>query len=601
MVDPNGNDTWLDACGEEPDLRQTLRAEPVAAAPAEVPDDGLRVGDILGEGGMGVVALGDQGRLRRQVAVKRLKPDTPAEVGHTLLREAWVTGALEHPNIVPVHDLLADEQGRPQIVLKRIEGTEWEDLLAGRAPLPDDGVDDPLAWHLRVLMQVCNAIEFAHREGVVHRDLKPENVMVGAFGEVYVLDWGIAVGLRPDPKGRFPLAADQTHMVGTPVYMAPEMFQRDMSRLGPGTDVHLLGGMLFRLLAGHPPNQGEDLRAIARAAKRGPIIDPSWPADLRSLLERAFAADPPARPSAGAFRRALQRHLDRRALEQLHDHARTRLSALRELLATPSDDPAHRIAVHDAVGAVRFGLQEVLRGWPDHPTANALLQSLYREMAEHELQRGDGSSAQVWARRLDAAPEELVQRVEAVLARTEGDRRRLQRLSSDLSRRTGFVARLLMYLVLGAVWLGFPLVADVAGWQVDYLRSTLQYTMVLAVLGVGVLVFWKSIRASRTNRGLITLGMLSASFTLLALFMGWWTEVDIQRALVVKTMSDAGFVMVAALLFELILLPGALFYVAMVVVGVLLPEWSYLAGRVGTLVLVLNGLLTWPFFQGGER
>lgn len=158
-----------------------------------------------------------------------------------------------------------------------------------------------------------------------------------------------------------------------------------------------------------------------------------------------------------------------------------------------------------------------------------------------------------------------------------------------------------MFMVLGVVWLGFPVLAEVAGWRVDYVRSTVQYTMVLGVLVSGGLVFWRSIRASRTNRGLVILAMLSASFTLLVLFMGWWTGMDIQRALLAKALSDAGFVMVAALLFELLLLPGALFYVAMVVVGVMLPEWAYLAGRVGTLVLVLNGLLAWPFFRGGER
>ena len=135
---------------------------------------------------MGIIRLGEQGAIGRQVAVKCLREGLDNErFGLQLLREAWVTGGLEHPNIVPVYSVGADSNGHPMIVMKRIEGTPWSELLRS------DGRqlrDDP-----EILKQVCNAVEFAASRGVIHRDLKPDNVMIGTFGEVYVLDWGIAI------------------------------------------------------------------------------------------------------------------------------------------------------------------------------------------------------------------------------------------------------------------------------------------------------------------------------------------------------------------------------------------------------------------------
>jgi serine/threonine-protein kinase len=105
-------------------------------------------------------------------------------------------------------------------------------------------------------MQVCNAISFAHSRGMIHRDLKPSNVMIGSFGEVLVLDWGLAVCLRDDGDGRLPLARDCKTLVGTPCYMAPELM-RGPAGLSERTDLYLLGGMLHEIVEGQPPNQGE--------------------------------------------------------------------------------------------------------------------------------------------------------------------------------------------------------------------------------------------------------------------------------------------------------------------------------------------------------
>jgi len=206
---------------------------------------GLDLEQTIGEGGMGIVRLATQRSLGRKVAVKTLRPAARNEVATLrLLREAWVTGTLEHPNIVPVYDLGLDEDGSPIIVLKRIEGVEWGDIMRdANAARARYGAEDLLEYNLRILLQLCNAVSLAHARGVLHRDLKPENVMIGSFGEVYLVDWGIAVSLTADALGRLPLAVDQNEMAGTPYYMAPEMLGA-LGKLSVRTDVYLLGAIL---------------------------------------------------------------------------------------------------------------------------------------------------------------------------------------------------------------------------------------------------------------------------------------------------------------------------------------------------------------------
>ncbi|MCA9606368.1 MAG: protein kinase, partial [Myxococcales bacterium] len=162
------------------DSKTLVSPQLATVAGAELVEEPLEVGDELGRGGMGVVHVAKQTALRRDVAVKQLQEDRAGLAN--LLKEAWVGGHLEHPNIVPVHTLAAG----PAVVMKRIEGTSWRDFVRAPETVPD--ADDPLGWHLGVLSSVCDAIAFAHARGVLHLDLKPDNVMVGAFGEVYVVD-----------------------------------------------------------------------------------------------------------------------------------------------------------------------------------------------------------------------------------------------------------------------------------------------------------------------------------------------------------------------------------------------------------------------------
>jgi len=276
---------------------------------------GLDMGLTIGEGGMGIVRIAMQRSLGRKVAVKTLRSKMKNEQATLrLLREAWVTGALEHPNIVPVYDLGLDEDGSPIIVLKHIEGLAWSELIGDAAAVKERfGAVDLLEHNLRILVQLCNAVSLAHSRGVLHRDLKPDNVMIGRFGEVYLVDWGIAVSMNPDPTGRLPLAAEATEMAGTPSYMAPEMLGTS-GKLDERTDVYLLGAILHEILVGRPPHLGESFPQIVTSILRSSFAFPDGvPSQLAELASRAMSRSATDRfASADELRKQLEWYLRHR-------------------------------------------------------------------------------------------------------------------------------------------------------------------------------------------------------------------------------------------------------------------------------------------------
>jgi serine/threonine-protein kinase len=198
-------------------------------------------GQLLGKGGTAVVYLGWQEGLGREVAIKQPHRLALAEL---LVREARVMGSLDHPNIPPIY-AIQEKEGLPQIVMRRIQGKTWLEELDQKS----------LDANLKILLQVSQAVACAHAQGIIHRDLKPENVMLGPFGEVFVLDWGLAVRTEQGPL-ELPLAEDCKEAAGTPAYMAPEMLG---SRFGTSppisiqTDIFLLGAILYRILSGKAP------------------------------------------------------------------------------------------------------------------------------------------------------------------------------------------------------------------------------------------------------------------------------------------------------------------------------------------------------------
>lgn len=401
----------------------------------------------LGRGGMGVVHLAEQVAMGRDVAVKAVLAAAD-ERGPTLklLQEAWTAGSLEHPNIVPVYDITYDEHGRPLIVLKRIEGESWADVLHD----PDGArdryrIEDWLEWNLQVLVQVCNAMHFAHDRGVVHLDLKPENVMIGRHGEVYVVDWGVALALD-DGDGRLPSVSKHVGIVGTPSYMAPEMLDGDGARLGARTDVYLIGAILYELLAGRPPHQADTIMSALHAvlAER-PVVPEDAPTELAAICRRAISRDPKRRwESALELRRAVQDFLRHRESGRLADEA---AEALEQLQAQQGE--AARL---ELFSRVRFGFEQALSSWPDNASAKAGLREAFERMVTLELDDGKAEAAAALAAQAPALPEELAARVKEAAEKRRVGLDELEARRRDADLQLGQRTRFFTFTVMGVLW-----------------------------------------------------------------------------------------------------------------------------------------------------
>jgi serine/threonine-protein kinase len=332
----------------------------------------LELTGLIGEGGMGRVFLARQHSLDRDVAVKTVKDEAPAEAHEALLLEGRIAGRLEHPAIVPVHVLGVDEAGRPAMVMKRIEGVSYDALLddpshSGWESWEGDA-DDRLPGHLQILTQICNALHYAHSHGIVHRDLKPENVLIGQFGDVYLADWGIATHIGEGQDRR---------LCGTPGYMAPEMVFG--KAVDARTDVYLLGATLHEILTGRPRHDVATFAdALAAAGVSAPHdYDDGLPKPLTDLANRACAPDPDERPeSARAFREALASFLHRRDSVALATEAAERFAQLKALVELPSPNEDERRQIEQLSAAARFGFEQAISRWNDNEAAQQGLSEL---------------------------------------------------------------------------------------------------------------------------------------------------------------------------------------------------------------------------------
>ncbi|MCB9635959.1 MAG: protein kinase [Sandaracinus sp.] len=370
--------------GPLPEITLDLRE---GAARARGPSGAdLEVRGTLGQGGMGRVLLARQRSLAREVAVKTTHPNASPAIRDALIFEGVVTGRLEHPAIVPVHALGVDAEGRPAIVMKRIEGVAWSALVADPAhPAWEDWSDDPddrLPGHLQILLVVCNALHFAHSRGFVHRDLKPENVLIGRYGDVYVADWGIAAKVGEK-------SGDQ--ICGTPGYLAPEMVTQGV--VDARTDVYLLGAVLHEVLTGKRRHGGS---SIVQALLSASLSDPhdygdEVPTELASLANGACARDPKTRPAtARAFRDLLASYLRHRESVAIGREALERLERLEAVLGEEAA-PERERTIDRLAAEARFGLERALEGFEEFEDARrglarleGILEARHRRTAELE-------------------------------------------------------------------------------------------------------------------------------------------------------------------------------------------------------------------------
>jgi serine/threonine protein kinase len=284
---------------------------------AELPDlsgTRYRLLERVARGGMGVVYAAEDEKLQRRVALKVLDvPGTEGDLANRLLREARVLARLEHPGIVPVHDVGTLADGRVFYTMKFVEGQRLDKYIEKVNSVPD---------RLRLFLRICDAVGFAHARGVLHRDLKPANIMVGPFGEVLVMDWGLAKLLRAeasnaacedDPDATVLEQPRQSHsndstevsvvtghgtVMGTPGYMSPEQSRGDVEHLDARSDIYSLGSLFQFMLTGQPE------KASASAAR---FPDKS----LEAICAKATSAAPSERyPSVQELALDVSRYVD---------------------------------------------------------------------------------------------------------------------------------------------------------------------------------------------------------------------------------------------------------------------------------------------------
>ena len=246
------------------------------------------IGRLLGRGGMGEVRIAQDTRLLRDVAVKSLIARDP-ESQARFLREAQITGKLTHPNIPPIHDLGVGPDGALFFTMQALAGRDLAEILK------EDG-RFRVGTGLALFAKLCDAVSYAHARGVLHRDLKPANVVVGEFGEVYVIDWGLAKPFDEedaDDDEDEEALTEAGEVIGTPSYMSPE--HASGANLDPRSDIYSLGAILYTILTGEKPVKGQGYAALLQAAEGRFTpprkVDPSIPWEVEQIILRAMALD----------------------------------------------------------------------------------------------------------------------------------------------------------------------------------------------------------------------------------------------------------------------------------------------------------------------
>ncbi|MHC5039631.1 MAG: protein kinase domain-containing protein [Planctomycetota bacterium] len=271
-------------------------------------EDRYELLEEIARGGMGAIVKLVDNDIRRPVAMKVILGEDVKERVERFVEEAQVTGQLEHPNIVPVHELGLDPDGKVYFTMKLVKGESLDAIIDAVADKDPEALREyPLSHLLQIFLKVCDAMAFAHSKGVIHRDLKPENVMVGRFGEVLVMDWGLAKvkgredtaeealveTIRSEKEVGKTLTGD---VMGTPSYMPPEQASGEVDRIDERSDVFALGAMLYKILTHEAPYTGghvtEVLKKAVQCTVKAPRVRSPWnriPRELQAVCLKAMS------------------------------------------------------------------------------------------------------------------------------------------------------------------------------------------------------------------------------------------------------------------------------------------------------------------------
>lgn len=370
----------------------------------------------IGEGGMGVVYKARQGSVGREVAVKMLHPKRAADkaLRDSFLSEAVVNGDLEHPNIVPVYDLGKDKNEGLFYAMKQVKGRNWDKVIGEKKQ----------SENLEILMKVADAIAFAHSHGVVHRDLKPENVVIGDFGEVFVVDWGVARVMPGFEKASGIIGADG--LWGTPAYAAPEILTGPLEAIGPHSDVYLLGALLYEIVTGYPPHYGRTVSQCKAAAKLNEIRPTELTGELVDIALKAMESEPADRyATVQSFQKAIRDYQSHSESIVLAASAKSDLDRARQ--SNDYKDYNRAIAVYE----------KALELWPENHAAQTELPEAKLAYAQAALGKGDFELGLSLADQANPAHRDVIQKLATAQAERNSRQRRL-----TFFRRAALVASL---------------------------------------------------------------------------------------------------------------------------------------------------------------
>ena len=595
---------------------KTIRLEPLAQSTTVVFDQlpaisvgtqtspEIALGETIGEGGMGVVRQGTQMSLQREVAVKTLHPDRrnpAAQAG--LLHEALVTGSLEHPGVVPIYALGRDDSDAPVIVMKRIEGVPWDVCLQDpqRAPASALDADDLLGSNLDVFVRVCQAVHFAHARGILHRDIKPENVMLGAFGEVYLVDWGVAVTMDPTRSGALQHIDDVRGVSGTPAYMAPEMTTGRGTDLSERTDVYLLGATLAHVLRSAPPHTGNSLFEIMfRAHESEPLDFDGYGVDdeLVAIVHQAMAKDPRDRyDSAESLRRAVLEFERHRNSAALATSAADRMGALQSAI---DDEDSSHTQILGIAGECRFGFEQAIREWPENSLATTGRQNLLRLLLQWEVKNEDLRAAQSSLAAIENPTDDerqAVANLRATLRAREQDIERLREhhRESDVTAAASFRARAGMAAT--AFFTLIPLLSDL-NIRFGTARATpagyiTHGYMVVFFLGIVIWVWRRQLLHNRANRRIILFVAVYTMWTPAFRYVAMLQQLAVEAALAIEVLSYGIVYAGVALLSNGYPLFGFAIYIAAGILSAQFPEYIYRIMAAANLIAV--GTQSWAW------
>ncbi|MDM8554322.1 protein kinase [Desulfococcaceae bacterium HSG7] len=391
--------------------------------------DDFSIMHSIGKGGMAEVFAARQASVDRLIALKMIKTDKTVddESRYKFISEAVVTGDLDHPNIVPVHDLGLSQDNVLFYSMKHVKGVEWESVLPKKS----------LADNLDILLSVCDAMAFAHDKGIVHRDLKPLNIMLGDYGEVLVMDWGLAISF--DEKGKAERLSSKMGMAGTPAFMAPEMAKCDSRRIDTRSDIYLLGGILYKVVTGLRPHESDSVVKCVHEAmqnniqpteKKGELIDIALKA-MATVLEDRYQT---VKEFQDAIRE-YQAHAESIALAD---------SALKDIknAETHSD--------YDRFANGLYRCREALEMWPENETAQKGLARGTLSYAQCAFEKDDFDLAASLLTLENDEHRDLAERVEKARRKREDRKKRLKLLSFGVS---GLAILIIIILGVAFFWI----------------------------------------------------------------------------------------------------------------------------------------------------